>query len=137
MHASVKDIIHRRKSVQTFSGEALRYEDRQKLGGVLRVLDNPFGLPVEFRFIDAKEHVPSSSVIVEADEYAGAKVNRAPQSDIAFGYSFKKFCLFAEPLDIGTVMLAAALSRDAFEKAMEVRDTEVMPAARPIGYRKL
>ena len=31
-------------------------------------------------------------------------------------------------------MLAATISRKAFEKAMEVGDTEVMPAASPVGY---
>ena len=35
---------------------------------------------------------------------------------------------------IGTVMLAASLSRAAFEKAMEVKDGEVMPVASPVGY---
>ena len=31
-------------------------------------------------------------------------------------------------------MLAASLSRTAFEKAMEVKDGEVMPVASPVGY---
>ena len=56
------------------------------------------------------------------------------QFEIAFGYSFEKFCLFAGSLGIGTVMLAAAISCSAFEKAMEIKDNEVMPVASPIGY---
>ena len=88
MAASVKDIIRRRKSVRTYSGEALRSEDRQKLDKFLKTLDNPFGVPVEFRFLDAKEYALSSPVIVGAEEYAAAKVSRVPQSEIAYGYSF-------------------------------------------------
>lgn len=134
METSVKDIIRKRKSVRTFSGEPLRTEDKQKLAEFLKALDNPFGVPVEFRFLDAKEHALSSPVIIGTDEYIAAKVGRVPQSEIAYGYSFEKFCLFAESLGIGTVMLAATISRSTFEKAMEVKDTEVMPVASPIGY---
>ena len=134
MDHSVKDIIRRRKSVRTFSGAALRKEDRQKLEQYLETLDNPFDVPVEFRFLDAKEHKLSSPVIVGTDLYIAAKVSRVPQSEIAYGYCFEKFCLYAESIGIGTVMLAATISRKAFEKAMEVRGAEVMPAASPVGY---
>ena len=134
MNTSVKDIIRRRRSVRAFSGEALRYEDRQKLDEFLKTLDNPFGIPVEFRFLEAKEHGLSSPVIIGTDAYVAAKVSRVPQSEIAYGYSFEAFCLFAESLGIGTVMLAGTLNRSAFEKVMNVNNTEVMPVASPIGY---
>lgn len=134
MENSVKDIIRRRRSVRTFNGAALRKEDRQKLEQYLETLDNPFDVPVEFRFLDAKEYGLSSPVIVGTDLYIAAKVSRVPQSEIAYGYCFEKFCLYAEAIGIGTVMLAATISRKAFEKAMEVRDAEVMPAASPVGY---
>ena len=134
MENSVKDLIRRRKSVRTFNGATLRKEDRQKLEQYLETLDNPFDVPVEFRFLDAKEYELSSPVIVGTDLYIAAKVSRVPQSEISYGYCFEKFCLYAETIGIGTVMLAATISRKAFEKAMEVRDTEVMPAASPVGY---
>ena len=134
MDASVKDIIRRRKSVRTFSGEPLCPKDRQKLEGFFKTVDNPFAIPIGFRVLDAKKYGLSSPVIIGADEYVAAKVSRILQSEIAYGYSFEKFCLFAESLGIGTVMLAATISRGAFEKAMEVEDTEVMPVANPIGY---
>lgn len=134
MNTSIKDIICRRKSVRTFNGEPLRTEDRQKLDEFLKALNNPFDVPVEFRFLDAKEHELSSPVIVGTKEYVAAKVRRVIQFEIAFGYSFETFCLFAESLGIGTVMLAATISRSSFEKAMEIKDTEVMPVASPIGY---
>ena len=84
--------------------------------------------------MNAKEYGLSSPVIVGTEECVVAKVGRVPQSKIAYGYSFEAFCLFAESLGIGTVMLAATISRSAFEKAVDVKDTEVMPVASPIGY---
>lgn len=134
MESSVKDTIRRRKSVRTFDGKPLQKEDRQKLENYLRKLDNPFHIPIKFRFLDAKKYNLSSPVIVGTDLYIAAKVSRVPNSEIAYGYCFEKFCLYAKTIGIGTVMLAATISRKAFETAMEVKDTEVMPVASPIGY---
>lgn len=134
MSNSIKNIIRKRKSVRTFSGSPLSTDDRQKLTEYIKNADNPFGIPVEFRILNAKEHDLSSPVIIGADDYVTAKVSRGPLSELAFGYSFEKFCLYAESLGIGTVMLAATISRNTFEKAMEIADNEVMPVASPIGY---
>lgn len=131
---NIKDIIRKRKSVRTFDGNSLSYEHKQKLTEYLKEQDNPFGIPVKFCFLDAKEHKLSSPVIVGTDCYIAAKVNTCPQFEIAYGYSFEKFCLYAESLGIGTVMLGGTLSRKAFEKAMELADNEVMPVASPVGY---
>ena len=134
MDYSVKDVIQKRRSVRTFSGEPLRPEDKQKLEEYAKSLENPFRIPVEFRFLEAKEHGLSSPVIVGTDVYIAGKVSRVPQAEAAFGYSFEKFCLDAESIGVGTVMLASTMSRAAFEKAMEVKDTEVMLTVSPIGY---
>lgn len=61
---NIKDIIRKRKSVRTFDGNPLSDEDKQKLSDYLNTLENPFGIPVEFRFLNAKEHNLSSPVIV-------------------------------------------------------------------------
>ena len=44
----------------------------------------PFGVSVEFRFLDAKEYELSSFVIVGTDFYIAAKVSRVPQSEIVY-----------------------------------------------------
>lgn len=131
---TVKDAILKRRSVRTFSGVPLSEEDEQRLTALLDKADNPFGIPVHFRMLDAKAHGLSSTVIVGTDRYVAAKVRRVAQFELAFGYSFEKFCLDAAALDIGTVMLAATLSRSAFEKALDMEDGEVMPVASPVGY---
>ena len=134
MDNSIKDVIRKRKSVRTFDGKSLLPEDRQKLEEYVKTLDNPFDVPIEFRFLNAKEHDLSSPVIVGTDLYVAAKVSRIPRSETAFGYTFEKFCLYAESLGIGTIMLAATISRKTFEKAMDIKENEVMPVASPVGY---
>lgn len=76
MKNSVKDIIRKRRSVRTFNGKSLHAEDKLKLEEYLKTLDNPFGVSVEFRLLNAKEHNLSSPVIIGADHYVAAKVSR-------------------------------------------------------------
>lgn len=130
----VTDLIRQRKSVRTYDGRSLSAEDRSALEAYASSLANPFALPVIFRLLDVKENGLSSPVIVGADTYLAAKVEKVPNFEIAYGYSFEKVCLYALSRGIGTVMLAASLSRAAFERAMEVKDGEVMPVASPVGY---
>lgn len=130
----VTDLIRQRKSVRTFDGKHLSTENRSDLEAYAASLTNPFSVPITFRLLNVKEHGLSSPVIVGADTYLAAKVEKVPNFEIAYGYSFEKVCLYALSRGIGTVMLAASLSRTAFEKAMEVKDGEVMPVASPLGY---
>lgn len=134
MNAPIQDIIRKRKSVRTYNGDALRPEDRKQLENFVQTAKNPFDILVEFRFLDAQKYELTSPVISGTNTYVAAKVKRVSQFGIACGYSFESFCLFAKSLGIGTVMLAGTLSRNAFEAAMDVSDTEVMPVASPVGY---
>ena len=118
----ITELIRKRRSVRTFDGKPLSMRDRSALETYTMSLTNPFSIPIAFRLLDAKEYGLSSPVIVGADTYLAAKVERVPNFEIAYGYSFEKTCLYALSRGIGTVMLAASLSRAAFEKAMEVKD---------------
>lgn len=131
---SMKDLIPQRRSVRTYDGTPLRAADRQKLETYAQSLQNPFGISVTFRILDAKAHHLSSPVVLRADTYLGAKVARGTNAEIAFGYDFERFVLYAQSLGIGTVWLAATIDRPAFERAMEIKDGEVMPAVTPLGY---
>lgn len=131
---SAKELIKSRRSVRTFDGRALSVEDRRHLTDFISSVSNPFGVPVTFGILDAKQYGLSSPVIVGATEYLAAKVERLPNFEAACGYSFEKVCLYALSLGIGTVMLAASLNRASFEKAINVGENEVMPVASPVGY---
>ena len=134
MQPSIKETIRTRRSVRTFDGRALSAEDNTALEAYLAPLQNPFGVPVTFRLMNAKENNLSSPVIIGEQAYLAAKVARVTNYEIAFGYSFEKACLYAWSRGVGTVMLAASLSRSAFETAMAVQPDEVLPVASPVGY---
>lgn len=134
MTDSIKSFIRQRKSVRTYREASLSAGDKTKIEEYLKSLNNPFGVPVEFRILEAKKEGLSSPVLVGAETYVGAKAPRVHNMEIAFGYEFERFVLYAQSLGIGTVWLAATIDRPAFEKAMEVNENEVMPAVTPIGY---
>ena len=134
MNFNVTEAVRRRRSVRTYNGKPLTSEDRQKLEDFIAGLKNPFGVQIEYRFLDAKRDGLSSPVIVGTDAYLGAKVPNVPNYEIAFGYDFERVVLYAQSLGIGTVWIAGTFDRPAFEKAMEVKETEIMPAVTPIGY---
>ena len=132
--------IKARKSVRTFTDQPVAPETIAELERFIANDANPFGVPITFRILDREKYGLSSPVILGAKTYIGAKCKRQEHAELAFGYSFEKFVLFATTLGLGrglglgTVWLAGTLDRKAFEKAMDVAEDEMMPAVAPIGY---
>ena len=97
---NVEKLVRERRSVRTFDGHGLTAEDREKLCAFIAQIDNPYGLPIAFTFLE-KMGCP---VVVGTDLYLGAKMKDAPHMNEAFGYAFEKLVLYAQSLGIGTVL---------------------------------
>ena len=128
------DLIRHRRSVRTFDGKGLRPEDAEKLRARMDALEDPFGIPITWRLLDAKEKGLSSPVIVGADTYIAGKMRQVPRAEEAFGYAFEDLVLYAESLGLGTTWIAGTMDRPAFERAMTLEADEVMPCVSPLGY---
>ncbi len=128
------ETIKNRVSVRTFDKIRVPELAMDGIKKYISQIENPFQVPIEFRILDVKEHGLSSPVTIGENIYVAAKYKKVLNAEIAFGYSFEKFILFATSLGLGTVWLAATIDRKAFEKAMELKADEVMPAVSPIGY---
>ena len=126
--------IKKRRSVRTFDGSMLDESIKNQLKSGVEDIRNPFDIPVEFKFLDAKEHGLSCPVVVGTDLYIGGKIKNVQNASVAFGYSFEVFVLLAQSLGLGTVWLGGTMNRAAFETTMELGENEMMPCASPIGY---
>lgn len=126
--------IRARRSVRSFDGRPLSAEDREKLERYIGSIGNPFGVPVRFVLLDAKEHGLSSPVITGETLYAAAMVERVPQAEAAYGFSFEKLVLYAQSLGIGTTWIGGTMKREVFERAAGLREGELMPCVSPLGY---
>ncbi len=123
-----------RKSVRTYDGRILTDEDKAFLSGVMSRADNPWGIPVEFCFLDPEEHGLKSPVLNGETLYIAGKVQKVPHFEEAYGYSFESVVVRAWERGIGTVWIGGTMNRENFEKAVRLREGEVMPCVTPVGY---
>ena len=130
---SIIEAIQSRRSVRSFDPEPLSAGGIKKIEDFASSAENPFDLPITWKILSAKESGLSSPVITGTDTYIAGKMKRAPHAEEAFGWSFEKIVLFAQELGIGTTWIAGTMDRAAFEKAMELKNGEVMPCVSPLG----
>ncbi|MDO4750138.1 MAG: nitroreductase family protein [Eubacteriales bacterium] len=128
------DLIRARKSIRTYDGRPVDETAREKLLGFAQSAENPYGIPLRFKMLDARKDGLRCPVVSGTDLYIAAGIRRGKHMEEAFGYSFECLVLYAQSLGIGTVWLGGTMDRAAFEKAMELEKNEVMPCASPLGY---
>lgn len=130
---NIAEHIRKRRSVRTFDGGTLDESTKEKLLSFMRNIENPFGIPVEFKFLDAKKDGLTCPVVSGTDLYVGGKIKNTANANAAFGYSFETLVLYAQSLGLGTVWLGGTMNRAAFEQAMGLGEEEMMPCASPLG----
>ena len=132
--SDLMEIIKGRKSVRSFDGRPLSAEDKEELTQYAAGITNPFDIPVEFVFLDAKKYGLSSPVLTGDTFYVAGKVQKRPYADVAFGFSFEKLVLYAWSLGIGTTWIGGTMKRALFESAAGLKEGEMMPCMSPLGY---
>lgn len=128
------ELIKSRRSVRTFDAKPLTEEDKERLAQYMETISNPFGIPIRFVLLDAKEHGLSSPVLFGETMYVAGKVRKGPCAEVAFGYSFEKLVLYAWSLGIGTTWIGGTMKRQLFEHAAGLSEDELMPCISPLGY---
>ena len=126
-------LIRGRRSVRTFDGNPPDPEVAEKILRFAEGIETPYGIPIVWKLLSAREKGLTSPVIVGADTYIAGKLRRQPHFEEAFGWAFEKTVLFAWSLGIGTTWIAGTMDRPAFEKAMDLQADEVMPCVSPLG----
>lgn len=131
---SIREAVRGRRSVRTFDGKGLTAEERGKIEALCREAGSPYDVQIEYRILDAGEHELKSPVISGTDVYIAAKMKREEHFEEALGFSFEKIVLEAQEMGIGTTWIGGTMDRPAFERAMELREDEVMPCISPLGH---
>ena len=131
---NVIELIKQRRSVRTYENRIIDQDVKNRLMTYLNNIKNPFNIPVEFKILNGKENGLVCPVVNGTDLYIGGKIKNIENANVAFGYSFESFVLFALSCNLGTVWLGGTMNRNAFEEAMNLETDEMMPCASPIGY---
>ncbi len=127
-------LISERRSVRTFDGKGISEETMRQLNAFVDNCNNPYGISMEVRFLNAKDHGLKSPVIAGTEDYIAVKLKRVPHFEEALGYSLEQFVLDAWTIGIGTTWIGGTMDRAAFERAMDLEEDEVMPCVSPIGH---
>ncbi len=130
----IMELVRSRRSVRTFSERAVSAEVLQELMNYANSNPNPYGIPVRFKLLNAKEHGLSSPVISGGDWYIGAAVGSEPHAEEAFGFAFESMVLYAQSLGLGTTWIGGTMNRGLFERAMNLQGDERMLCVTPLGY---
>ena len=130
----IMKIVRSRRSVRTFDGREIDTDNMNKLSSFIKEIENPYGIPIEFKILDGKKQNLPCPVVIGTDLYVGAKAPRVPHVEEAFGYSFEMLVLYAQSIGIGTVWIGGTMDRSAFERAMDLQKDEIMPCVSPLGY---
>ena len=123
-----------RKSVRSYDGRAVAAETLKKVKEFAAGIENPFGIPVSFVFLDARERGLSSPVLTGETLFVAGKVKKVPYGDVAFGFAMEQLLLFAWSLGLGSVWIGGTMKREAFETAVGLAAGERMPCVSPLGY---
>ncbi len=127
------DLVKTRRSVRTFDGKGLDKEVLEKLIAYAGDISNPYGVNIDFKFLDAKEHNLSSPVLSGEKYYVSAVAGKEAHVEEAYGYSFEKLLMKAHEMGLGTVWIGGTMPRDKFEEASELSSDQIMPCVSPLG----
>ena len=129
------EAIKNRRSVRTFDkNKGMEESLLNVIKEFMNNQNNPFGINIEWKLLDASEYNLSSPVIVGEKYYIAGKLKKNELAEIAFGYEFEEIILYLTSIGIGTTWIAGTMQRNIFEKAMELKEDELMPCVSPIGY---
>ncbi len=131
----VQDAIKRRKSVRSYDGKRLSDELVKKIESFLKSADNPFGVKVDLKYLDAGKFHLSSPFVTGEKAYVAGTVQAVPFAEAAFGYTMESFVLYAQSLGLGTVCLGSISKRKNFEAALNKKENQLMPCVLPVGLK--
>jgi len=138
-NAPIEEIIKKRISVRTYTGEPLADEIKEKINDYIATLSNPFNVKVNFKLIESKTAANAAKlgtygVIKGAVNYIGATIKKQDYALEALGYEFEKLILYITSLGLGSCWLGGTFKKGEFAKAMSVKDDDFFPVISPVGY---
>jgi len=141
MLQDIEKIIRTRKSIRTYSDEAIEPKTKQ---AILDFMQSDsvgiFGNKVDFSWIDGSSDefkdvkLGTYGIISGTTSFIAGKVGISDMNFEDFGYCMEKLVLFCTQHNIGTCWMGGTYNKTAFSKAIGLQEEELIPAVTPIGY---
>ncbi|MCP4692768.1 MAG: nitroreductase [Desulfobacterales bacterium] len=138
----ITEIMKRRRSSRTFTGEAIQGESQRSLEAFLSGdLAGPFGARPRFQLLaaapgdlDALKGLGTYGFIRGASGFIVGAVKDSWRNLEDYGYVLEKIILNAEGAGLGTCWLGGSFNKSAFSEKISAREDEFVPAVAAAGY---
>ncbi len=136
---SIEQSVKKRYSVRNYKEQEVELDKRKAIETFVNSLDNPFGIKVNFHYLDNREmkdekKLGTYGVIKGAMQYIGTTIKLEPMALEALGYELEAVILYLAHLALGTCWLGGTFNRKGFAKAMNIEEDEIFPIITPYGY---
>jgi nitroreductase len=136
----ITEAIKARRSVRTYTGEALDEATAQKIRDYIASLRAPFGAVCRIELVcTAASTEPvklgTYGAIGGATDYLALIVEgNDPLAEEGAAYMMEQAVLFCTSLELGTCWLAGFLDRGGFKKQLSLRSGERLRSVSPVGH---
>lgn len=136
----ITEIIKRRISVRNYEQKQLSEDIKKKLSAYLENVKGPFNAKVRLILVDSSIAAHSNiklgtyGIIRGATSFAASAVEKGDMYLEELGYELESFILYGTSLGLGTCWLGGTFKKGEFAKALELKETELLPIVTPIGY---
>ena len=141
LNQPISEIIKLRHSVRTYEHKPLSREVREALESYLdeiNHLEGIFGGKIRVKLIK-KDHgdkdikLGTYGVIKGAQSYLAVACEKGKYDLEDLGFLFEKIILFCTALGLGTVWISGTFNKGNFSKAMQLKESELLPIVSPVG----
>jgi hypothetical protein len=136
---TIVETIQKRRSVRTYTSEALREEHIAQIKQYINQLQAPFGVKARIELIQTSANAEPVKLgtygwINGACDYLAMIYEDAPFAETAAAYLFEQVILFCTNLSLGTCWLGGTFSRSDFTKQLQLQPNEKLRIVSPVGY---
>jgi len=133
------EAIQKRRSVRTYTGEALSEGHVTQIRQYIHSLQAPFDVKARIELISTQSNEEKIQLgtygwVKGACNYLVLVYEEAPFAETAAAYMFEQVILFCTSLDLGTCWLGGSFSRADFKKQIKLNPNERLRIVSPVGY---
>jgi len=141
MIQEIEKVIRTRKSIRTFTEQAIEPKAKQKILDFMQSNSmGIFGNKVDFYWIDGSSDefkdikLGTYGVISGTKTFIAGKVGKSEKNFEDFGYCMEKVVLFCTKMNIGTCWMGGTYNKTTFSTVVNLQEDEFIPAVTPIGF---
>lgn len=139
---SIIDIIKKRKSVRSYTGELLSIALVGKVSNYIKQLSAPFGAKARIELVsttmgEQPVKLGTYGVISGVNHFLALILEKDnPLAEIAGGYIFEQAVLYCTELGLGTCWLGATYNSKDFLQQILLEESEMLTIISPVGYKR-